>query len=70
MGAKIDILFGLIESDKLEEIKKLIDNNPRLLNARNKDGLTPLKLAVYVKKTEIIEWLIQKGAKLNNKYEA
>jgi ankyrin repeat protein len=54
----------------LEKIKKLLDQNPELVNAQDESGLTPLHYAVnygYENQIQIINLLLEKGADVNIK---
>jgi len=49
-----------------ETAKKIIANYPKLLNSRDaENGFTPLHWAVIVGRTNLVFWLIEKGADVN-----
>ena len=45
----------------------LLINNGADINARNKDGMTPLRAAVLTGQKEAVELFIEKGADINAK---
>ncbi len=47
---------------KLDELKKLIQTYPTLLDARDEEGKTPLHLAVENGRFETAQWLLEQGA--------
>src|ERR1700730_13515551 len=42
----VDNLFEAINKDDMEAVHKLLEQNPSLVNALNKDGQTPLYVAI------------------------
>ena len=51
----------------LAKIKRLLEKNPGLLEARNQNEKTPLHFAALGGHKEIVEFLIGKGADINAK---
>ena len=48
-----------------EKVQKMLDENPALLNARGPWGWTPLQRAIYFNHSNIVIFLISKGADVN-----
>lgn len=60
--------MGLYESiayGQLESVKAAITNQPGLLNQAAPDGFSPLCLAAYFAQFEVVEWLTEQGADVN-----
>lgn len=57
----MELLFRYIRNENLEEIKKLSLNSQELQSTDN-EGRTPLKLAIQLNHTKIVEHLLEKGA--------
>ncbi|XP_057327112.1 ankyrin repeat domain-containing protein 49-like [Microplitis mediator] len=55
------------EKGNSERVAKLLEKNPTLVHATDKDGYTPLHRACYGNHTSIIEYLLLKGAKIDAK---
>ena len=53
--------------DKLKEVKKLVAEDPSIVNVKNATGDTPLFVAVHEQHLDIIQFLIDNGANVNNK---
>ncbi|SCM21974.1 acyl-CoA-binding protein, putative [Plasmodium chabaudi chabaudi] len=60
-----DILCNYIVSQNMSLIKKTIKAHPDLINAKNRDGLTPLHYACDRGFLEIVKFLIKAGANIN-----
>lgn len=58
-------LFHKIINNEADDAKQILNNNPGLLNAVDKTGRTPLRWASHKKNTELVDWLIKKGAKID-----
>ncbi len=54
-----------VASGDLKAIQTILEKNPRLLEARSPDNLTPLLLASVLGRTEIVGFLIEKGADID-----
>jgi len=61
---EVDIWTAITNRDT-ERVKKIIKENPNVVNLKGDDGLTPLYYAVRVKNKEIIDLLIKNGADVN-----
>jgi hypothetical protein len=53
-------IFDACRKDDLEQVKKLFELEPEIINAEDHKGFTPLILAVYNK--NVVDFLLQKGA--------
>lgn len=63
MAADDDTIFQAAENGDLDRVKALLKGNPRLVNAKDEQGRTPLIAALYVDCNEdVAEFLIAKGA--------
>ncbi|XP_014468105.1 PREDICTED: ankyrin repeat domain-containing protein 49-like isoform X1 [Dinoponera quadriceps] len=60
-------MLGAAEEGNLEKIKKLVSKNHLLLESTDKDGYTPLHRACYGNHVEVVEYLLEMGAKLDAK---
>ena len=56
-----------IKKDKMKEVKKLVAEDPSIVNVKNATGDTPLFVAVHEQHLDIIQFLIDNGANVNNK---
>ena len=56
-----------IKKDKLKEVKKLVAEDPSIVNVKNATGDTPLFVAVHEQHLDIIQFLIENKANVNNK---
>ncbi|MEI7534498.1 MAG: ankyrin repeat domain-containing protein [Verrucomicrobiae bacterium] len=59
--ADLDI-FQAIRGGKLESVQAILKSSPELLNRTNQFGENPLRTAVLSKRTNIMEFLAQRGA--------
>src|SRR2546425_1024887 len=55
-------LFKAIEAGRVDEVRELIETDPKLASARNKDGASALTWAAYYRHTPICELLLKAGA--------
>ncbi|XP_034950659.1 ankyrin repeat domain-containing protein 49-like [Chelonus insularis] len=55
------------ENGRYEVVRILLEKNPALVDAVDKDGYTPLHRACYSNNVNILELLLQKGAKIDAK---
>jgi ankyrin repeat protein len=63
---RIERLSRAIIKGQDETAKKILVDHPKLLNARDKNnGFTPLHWAVIAGRTNLVCWLIEKGAEVN-----
>lgn len=68
--ANIAEFHHTIRLGNLEEVERMLDENPRLANARRFGvGRPPLAVAAYMRHSDIVKMLVIKGAKVNAKYE-
>lgn len=64
-------LFNAIRTESFDEVKKIIDSKPDLVNCfakqppKKDDGQSPLQVALKVGAFDICDYLIDKGADLN-----
>lgn len=58
-------LAQLMYAGNLEQIKRLIQERPDIVNKPDERGFTPLIMATYLNKKEIAEFLLEKGADIN-----
>jgi len=64
-GALATDIFKASSDGNLAEVKALLKKKPDLVNAQDKDGITPLHYAVRYGHTNVAEFLISKGADVN-----
>ena len=57
-----DDIHEFAQKGDLEGVKALIDKNPELVNAKDKDGRTPLHWACRGVHLDVVEFLVDKGA--------
>ncbi len=58
-------IFRAVNKQEREKAMKMIEENPALVNASNYTGWTPLHWAAYTGDTEIIKFILNKGADIN-----
>jgi ankyrin repeat protein len=58
-------IHELAQKGDLEGVKTQIEKNPELVNARDKDGRTPLHWACRGVHLEVVKFLVDKGADVN-----
>lgn len=58
----IDDILEISSNGDLAEIKEFINKNPEFVHARDEVGRTPLRKASYKGHTEVVKFLISKGA--------
>jgi ankyrin repeat protein len=63
-SARAQDIFDLLRKGDLAAAKALIEKSPQLVEARDNDGDTPLHYAAREGNAELINYLIDKGAKL------
>ncbi|CAG9854488.1 unnamed protein product [Phyllotreta striolata] len=52
------------ENGNLDQVTRLIEENPKLINSTDKDKYTPLHRACYSNHVNIVEYLLEKGANI------
>ncbi len=62
--ARCQEIFDLLRKGDVPAVKALIEKSPQLLDAKNANGASPLHLAARGKETGLIDFLIEKGAKI------
>ncbi len=60
-----DDIHEFAQKGDLNEVKALIEKDPDLVNARDKDGRTPLHWACRGVHLEVVKYLVEKGADVN-----
>ncbi|MYB38074.1 MAG: hypothetical protein F4Y26_12010 [Gammaproteobacteria bacterium] len=60
-GAEVGIMEGVAAGD-IAHVTRLLDADPRLVNHRRADGVTPLHLAIAAGRDEMASLLIERGA--------
>ena len=63
----LNTFFGAIQSVNINLIETLLKRFPKLANAQDKRGFTPLVFATYFDKKEIAETLINHKANVNHR---
>ena len=51
-----------VKDGRVEEVKKLLDNDPNLINSTTKSGDTPLHWAIRTKRKTVVNVLLEYGA--------
>lgn len=64
---KGDVCFQAVKNGNLLKVKSLVEENPGILEARDNKGMTPLALAGWYGKSDILKFLIARGADLNTR---
>ena len=63
-----NILYSLLEHiihNNISGVHKIISSNPTIINEYNADKYTPLMIAVFHKKRDIVNYLLDNGADVN-----
>ena len=58
-------IFEAVRANDISKVKSFVETNPEFINARDKDGRTPLHWACRGVYIEIIRYLVEKGAEVN-----
>jgi len=61
--ARAQEVFDLLRKGDILAVKALVGKSPRLVDARDAQGLTLLHYAAYGESPELVDFLIDKGAK-------
>lgn len=64
-GAELNV-FEACAAGELPRVQALVEQRPELINAYAPDGFQPLGLAAFFGHTEIVEYLLGKGAEVNS----
>jgi len=64
-AAQSQDVFDLLRKGDSEAVKALIEKSPQLIEARDSDGNTPLHYAAYGQDAGLVNYLIDKGAKVD-----
>lgn len=64
-GVFADDIHEFAQKGNLESVKALIEKDPELVNAKDKDGRTPLHWACRGVHLEVVKFLVEKGADVN-----
>ncbi len=66
LPTELDVeLLEAVKTGKLEEVRKLIEEDSDVVHARNEHWGTPLHVATQYRHNDIVELLIEKGADVN-----
>lgn len=65
IAAGADTIHDAVTKGNLTEVKRLLAKNPGCREARNRDHLTPLIIAVALGRLDIARFLVQTGANVN-----
>jgi len=57
----LEDIHGVISVGDNDDINRLLDNDPSLVNKKNDKGQTPLHIAVRLKKVDAVKLLIERG---------
>ncbi len=60
-------IFDLLRKGDIAAVKALVEKSPQVLEARDSDGMTPLHYAAMAGGAELINYFVDKGAKLELK---
>ena len=63
-AAQSQDVFDLLRKGDVAAVKALVEKSPQLVEARDKDGDTPLHYAAYGGNVELVNYFVDKGAKL------
>lgn len=59
-------IFDVCRQGNIDKAEKLYEENPGIINAEDQKGFTPIILATYNNQTEVVDFLLQKGAIINS----
>jgi ankyrin repeat protein len=57
----MDEMWAATVAGDVDEVERLVGQDPGLLNAKGEHGFTPLMLACAEGRVEVVRWLIDKG---------
>ncbi|RYE01960.1 MAG: ankyrin repeat domain-containing protein [Sphingobacteriaceae bacterium] len=58
-------IFDLARSGTTDQVKSLLKSDPKLVNATNPEGYSPLTLAVYRSNNAVAKFLVENGAAID-----
>lgn len=58
-------IFNAIANGNLESVRKILENDPALLESKQENEMTPLMFAASQGKIDIVRYLIENGADIN-----
>jgi ankyrin repeat protein len=61
----VDDTWAAASTGDLDEMERLAGQDPGLVNAKEVHGFTPLMLASLKGQVEVVRWLIDRGAVIN-----
>lgn len=64
---KLDDIFHVVIHESVEDLKRLLEKDPKQVNKRGHRETTPLITAAWTERYDIIKLLIEKGADINAK---
>ncbi|MBN1271821.1 MAG: ankyrin repeat domain-containing protein [Candidatus Aminicenantes bacterium] len=59
-------IFEAIRANDLEKIREMVEKNPQLVNKRGPNNYTPILFAANNDKIDIVEYLLSKGANIDD----
>ncbi len=59
-------VFDIARKGTVEQIRQLVQSNPKVVNETNKDGFSALILACYRGNNEVAKFLIENGSNINS----
>lgn len=57
--------FNIIRSGDINKVKESLESDKNIINAKDKQGRSPLMEAILCKKENIVKYLIESGANIN-----
>jgi ankyrin repeat protein len=66
-AARPQEIFDALRKGDIQGVKALVEKTPQVLDARDGDGMTPLHYAALGGNAELVDYLIDKGAKIDLK---
>ena len=63
----LDFFFNIIRNGNFDDFTKAIESENDLINIKDERGTTPLILASYNNRIDMVEFLLEKGVDVNQK---
>ncbi|MBD3582346.1 ankyrin repeat domain-containing protein [Flavobacterium selenitireducens] len=63
--AQSESVFDVARTGSVEDARKMVASDPKLVNAVNAEGYSPLILACYRSNNEVAKYLLEKGADID-----